>query len=54
MKFFLLIMVYFFRMQTPNGRRVSRAQGLLANCDDDHAKYLSQKVRVSASAARAG
>ena len=33
-----------------NGRRVSRAQGLLANCDDDHAKYLSQKVRVSASA----
>jgi hypothetical protein len=30
----------------PNGSVFSRAQGLLTNQDDDHAKYLSQKARV--------
>jgi hypothetical protein len=30
----------------PNGKRVSRAQGLPTNQNDDHAKYLSQKARV--------
>jgi hypothetical protein len=29
-----------------NGKRVSCAQRLPPNCDDDHAKYLSQKARV--------
>jgi hypothetical protein len=31
---------------TPNALRVSRAQGLPTDQDDDHAKYLSQKARV--------
>jgi hypothetical protein len=30
----------------PNGSVFSRAQGLLTNQDDDHAKYHSQKARV--------
>jgi hypothetical protein len=35
-----------------NGNGVSRAQALPTNQNDDQAKYLSQKARVSASAAR--
>lgn len=37
-------------LNLPNGNRFSRAQGMPTNQDDDHAKYLSQKARVSASA----
>ena len=33
-----------------NGRRISRAQRMPTDQDDNHAKYLSQKARVSASA----
>jgi len=35
----------------PKGNRFSRAQGTRTNCDDDHAKYRSQKAHVLASAA---
>jgi hypothetical protein len=33
-------------LNAPIGKRVSRAQGRPPNCDDDHAKYRSQKARV--------
>jgi hypothetical protein len=36
--------------EQPNGNGISRAQGMPTNQNDDHAKHLSQKARVSASA----
>jgi type II secretory pathway component PulM len=41
-----LIVVSFCVFWPPNALRVSRAQGMLTNRDDDHAQNLSQKARV--------